>query len=98
MSYYVVEETHTQTGQGKYHAGGPIHLRTHAIEKAHRYSSYPEAMAAATVLAARDGTKTFEYEVIEVAYRSAGAAHHKHPAIPTIARLDPGESEQWRNG
>jgi hypothetical protein len=63
---YVISETNRKNGQETYQAEKSIDLRTHAIEKAHRYPSYPDAMAAVSVLEARDGTNTFDYEVLEV--------------------------------
>ncbi len=64
---YVVKEANTKNGQEKYLARNPPDLRTRAIEEACRYPSYPDAMAAVSVLAAQNGTEKFDYEVIEVA-------------------------------
>jgi hypothetical protein len=62
----VVMEMNTKTGQETYYAGKSLEQRTLAIDNARRFPLHPEAMAMASVLAARDSTKTFVYEVLEV--------------------------------
>ncbi len=73
----VVKRTNKSSGEVKYLAGKPAgwpddHAShgsqlTDSIEKAHRCPSYPDAAAAAGVLATQTGTEDFDYEVIEVA-------------------------------
>jgi hypothetical protein len=62
---HVVMEINRKNGQQSYQAAKSIDGRTHAVEEAQRYSSHPDAMAAASILEARDSTGTFDYEVLE---------------------------------
>jgi hypothetical protein len=73
----VVSRTNKKSGEVRYLAGKPTNwpddhvshgsLLADDIEKAHYFSSYPDAVAAAGVIAAQTGTEDFNFEVVEAA-------------------------------
>jgi hypothetical protein len=72
---YVVKRTNAKNGEVNLLAGKRTEwpddhsphgsMLTDETEKAYRFPSYPDAMAAAGVLATQTGTEDFDYEVIE---------------------------------